>query len=1199
VAIAQGASTASLLLVAPAVGVGTVTVTPNGGLTGATQAISVAAGDPTHLTFSGGPLSVGAGACSPTPLTLGLFDASNTPSSFATSLAVTLGTSVLPANSNFAFFTAPGCGAASALVAGALTLAAGQSSAPLYFRSEKVTTFSITATTASIGLATSSGYAITAGQPQVLTWTSPGTPSATAAVCSPTYTLSVFDQFQNPTSFNVATPLTPSSMPAGLTFDTGGGCHGTLPLTLPANAQTFTLSAQGTVAGTYALSATAGTASTGATAAFTVNPGTPLLTTTFPATKPVIVAGSCQQFTVTRADAQGNLVPATPLTLSALPTGTQAFDTQADCLALTNAATSFAVSGAIKSIWLRPTLAANSVTITATLGATSAPLSFDCSAAGASTATFEQLPLSRQAGVCVTSQTLHLRDPFGNDAVNDPQRTFTLAGGTNVTYFSSTDCSGPATTSVVVSANQPFSPAFSFKGTSVAANVLTATSGTLAGSGTLTITAAAAQKLVFTTTPPAALNGGGCSGPVMFEVRDQFDNPTTVSLAVNLSTLNVSGAADSAVFHTDPACASAAVSSLNLSNTSQGSFSFTLNKAPATQNIVLTAPSLPAVAGQGIVSQAWNVVTGPPGQVVWKAAPPASLARFTCSGAVTVQLQDAGGNVVSAPVGSGGVPVTITSSNATPEVSFFSDASCTTTVSGTSIPEGASEVTLFVSVAGSGSTNLQAASAGLTSSATQGLTVAGTPGSLTLTAAASPLDLEAGSCVALTATRKDQTSTVTTMGSSALTFAVTNAAVTLHAASDCSGPAITTATIANGSSTAVVYAHGRSAASNTALTITASGTNSGLTAASALAATAYPLVRSGSCTINNNNNVCQTAPTIALPAGNDTSRTFLVFQARPNAGNNARDSFTQCSLTGNTINCSRRNNPNNSIVVNWQTVSFGRSAANGGASVEQLTGTIAAGGAATRPLTLTRSVDVTRSFVLLSHTSASGSAATNVDFITARLTAANTVTLATSGASFPALDYVVQVVEMAGARVDRSAPSAALGSQTVSQAITLGNPVTSRMSPLFSVRTGAPAANGTANCHYHFRGVISGTSFVASRAVDGTQAATCLNNTVDEVATELIEWPIGTVVETPATQTLAMGTGTATWSPTTATVADRTLIYFAGQGPTGQSSGETSSTGSNLGDVRATITAVPNTTTQRATTGGSASFSPYAVFFTP
>ncbi len=1197
VPIAQGASTASLLLVAPAVGVGTVTVTPTGGLAAATQAISVAAGDPTHLAFSGGPLSVTAGVCSPTPLTLGLFDASNTPSSFATSLAVTLGTSTLPANSNFAFFTAAGCGAGTALVAGALTMAAGQSSVPLYFRSEKVTTFSITATTGSIGLATASGNAITAGQPLVLTWTAPATPSATAAVCSPSYTLSVFDQFQNPTSFMVATPLTPASNPAGLTFDTGGGCHGLLPLTFPANTQTFTLSTQGTVAGSYALSASAGTASTSATAPFTVNPGTPVLTTTFPVTKPVIVAGTCQQYTVTRADTQGNLVPATPLTLSALPSGVTAYDTQADCLALTNAATSFTVSGAVKSIWLRPTLAANSVTITATVAGTSAPLTFDCSAAGASTVAFEQLPLSRQAGVCASSQTLHLRDPFGNDAVNDPTRTFTLGGGTNVTFYSTTDCSGASTTSVQVGANQPLSPAFSFKGTTVAANLLTATSAGLMGSGTLTVTAAAAQKLAFTTMPPASLAGGGCSGPVMFEVRDQFDNPTAATLTVNLSTVNVSGAADNAVFHTDPACASGAVSSLNLGNTSQGSFSFTLDKAPATQNIVLTAPSLPAVAGQGVVSQAWSVVTGPPGQVVWKVAPPASLARFTCSGAVTVQLQDAGGNVVTAPVGGGGVPVTITSSSASPEVSFFSDASCTTTVSSASIPEGASEVTLYVSVAGSGSTTLQATSTGLTSSATQSLAVAGAQGSLTLTAATSPLDLEAGSCVALTATRKDQSGTVTTMGSSALTFTVTNAAVTLHAASDCSGPGTTTATIPNGSSTAVVYAHGRSAAANLVLTITASGTNGGLTPSSGLSATAYPLVRSGSCTINNNNNVCQTAPTIALPAGNDASRTFLVFQARPNAGNNARDSFTQCSLTGNTINCSRRTSPNNSIVVQWQTVSFGRTAANGGASVEQLTGTVAAAGAATRALPLTRSVDVTRSFVLLSYTSASGSGATNVDFITARLTAANTVTLATSGASMPALDYVVQVVEMAGARVDRSAPAAASGSQTVTQAIGLSSPVTTRMSPLFSVRTSASAS--TADCRYHFRGVITGTNFVASRAVDGTQPNTCLSNAIDEVATELIEWPSGTVVETPATQALANGAGSTTWSPTTATVPDRTLVYFAGQGPTGQSSGETTSTGSNLGDVRATITAVPATTTQRATTGGAASFSPYAVLFAP
>jgi hypothetical protein len=1193
--IAQGASTASFLLVAPSVGVGTVTVTPNQGLTAVTQAISVAAGDPTHLTIVGPAQAVTAGACSATALTLGLFDASNTPSSFATPLAVTLGTSALPANSNFGFFTAPGCGAGSALVAGALSFPAGQSSVLLYFRSEKVTTFSITATTATVGNASSNGHSITAGPPAAMTWTAPGTPSATAGVCSPSYTLSFFDQFQNATSFAVATSLTPTSTPAGLTFDTGGGCHGTLPLTVPANAQTFTLSAQSTVAGSYTLSATAGAASTTTAAPFTVNPGTPSLATTFPASKPVIVAGTCQQFTVTRADSLGNLVPATPLTLSAFPTGVTAYDTQANCLALTNPGTSFAVTGAVKSVWVRPTLAANSASVTATLGGNVSPLPFDCSAAGASTVAFEQLPLSRVAGVCAGSMTLHLRDAFGNDAVNDPMNTFTLGGGTNVTYFSSTDCSGAPTTAVSFAANQPLSPAFSFKGTTVGANLLTLT-GTISGSGTFNVTAAPAAKLVFTTTPPASMPGGGCSGPVSFEVRDQFDNVVTTTLGVNLSTANVSGAVDSASFHSDSACTSSVVTTANVSNASTATFSFVLDKAPAAQNIIATAPSLPAVAGQGIIGQTWNVVTGPPGQVAWKAAPPPSLARFTCSAAVTVQLQDAGGNVITAPIGSGGVPVAITSSSASPEVTFFSDAACTTTVSSTSIPEGASEVTLYASVAGSGSTTLQATSTGLTSSATQSLAVSGAQGSLTLTAATSPLDLEAGGCVALTATRKDQTSTVTTMGTSALSFAVTNAAVTLHAASDCSGPTTTTATIANGSSTAVVYAHGRSAASNTALTITASETNAGLTSSTALAATAYPLVRSGTCTIANNTTTCSTAPTIALPAGNDASRTFLVFQARPNA-NNARDSFTQCSLTGNTITCSRRNNPNNSIVVQWQTVSFGRTAANGGASVEQQTGTIAAGGAATKVLTLTRAVDVTRSFVLLSYTSALNGGASNVDFLTAKLTATNTVTLASSGASIPGLDYVVQVVEMAGARVDRSAPSAAANAQTVTQAIALSSPVTTRMSPLFSARTAASAS--TADCRYHFRGVITGTNFVASRAVDGTQTANCLNNAIDEVATELIEWPSGTVVESPATQSLAAGAGSTSWSPTTATVADRTLVYFAGQGPGGQSSGETSSTGSNLGDVRATITAVPNTTTQRATTGGAAAFSPYAVLFAP
>jgi Putative metal-binding motif len=1186
--IAQGASTASFTVRASSVGTGTVTITPSSG-SAVSQSLSVAAGDPTQLAFSGAAQSPIAGACSASSISLGLFDASNTPSSLPSALSVTLSTSALPANSNFVFFTQAGCPGNAALTNGALSVAAGQSQVNLFFRAEKTASFSIQATS-SIGNASSPGHSIRAGGPAVLSWTSPATTTVTAGQCSSAYTLSLFDAFLNATSFSAPTPLTPSSSPTGLTFDVSPACQGTLPLTIPAGAQSVALAARGTAVGTYQLSASAGGAVSSGTAPLSITAGPPSLTVTLPVTKPVVVAGTCQQFTFERRDAFGNPVNATPLTFSAVPAGLSLFDTLTDCQANANSATSFTMAAGVKSVWARPTLAAVNVTLNATAGGTSAQATLDCTSGAATSVAFDQLPLSRVAGGCSGSLTLHLRDAFGNDAVNDGARTLTVSGGTNVSYFTTADCSATSASSASIGflANQARSQTFSVVGTTAVLNTL-AISGSLTGSGAFTVTPASAAKLAFTTMALPSLPAGGCSGPVTVEIRDAFENPVASTLTLSLSNTTSSGPADTAVFFSDTACATSTTTTVNVNNTSSGSFSFSLAKAPATQLIIVTAAALP-VAGR-TVTQAWTTVLGPPAKLNWSVAPPATLARFTCAAAATSQLQDAGGNVVTAPVG--GLSIGYTSTTSQSGLTFFSDSSCINEVTGGTIAEGLSEATVYVAVTGSGSTDVRATSLGLTSSAAQTVTVAGATGTLAVTSTSA--DVEAGACVPLTTTRRTSGSALATVGTSTLSFVVSNPAVTLHVGSDCALPTVTSGTIPNGQSTVTLYARGRSAATNTALTVTANDPNAGLTASSGLALTAYPLVRSGTCTISNNQNTCTSTLSPALPAGNDASRTFVVMSARPNAGN-ARDSFTQCSLTGATVSCSRRNSPGNSVVIAWQTVSFGRGAATGGASVQQLTGSITPVVAQSSiDLALGTAVDPSRSFVLFSHTSALNGGATHVDFLTAKLISGSTVRLAGS-ADLPALDYVVQVVELAGARVDRASATAVTGSQSVTQAIALSNPVTTRISPLYSARVGAPSASTTAMCKYRFRGVLSGGSFVATRAIDMSNAAACLDTTIDEVAYELIEWPAGSTVETTA-QSLTGGSGT--WTPAQATVAHRTLVYLPGQGPGGQSGGETSSTQSNLGNVSATVAGLPTVTVQRGATNATSVFSPFAVMFDP
>lgn len=1169
--LAQGASTLSFRMRASTTGAGTVRVLPSTFFSELSQAFTVGVGDPTTLLFTNPSRSIVAGNCS-AELTLELRDASGTPSSFGVPNSVTLSTSTLPANSGLTYFTQAGCTGTPMNPNGNFAFPAGQSQARLYFTAQKViATFSVSATLGTLNGA-SAGHSVSASTPSVLLWDAPTSASASAGTCSSTYTLRLFDRFGNSTAFSAATPLAVTSNPPGLTFDTAQGqCAGSA-LTFPAGS-TVGLQAKGTTTGTYSLTASAGGASTTSAATLTVTPNTSTsLVRTFPTSTPTVTAGTCQQLTFARQDSFGNPAPATPLTVSA---SVSAYDTLVACQASTGALTSFPVTGNSRSVWVQPrSVAASPVTITATLGGNSTTATVAVTAAAAAQLAIEGLPASRASNACVGPVTLHRRDAFGNDALNDGALAAAVSGPASVSTRSSADCSGASaqTATASFSAGQAVSSPVSLSAALVGTYTIQADAGVpLTASSSFTVTAGPPAQWIFDTTPPASLETTTCSGGLRVHLADAAGNPLSTSgVAVTLSSSPAT-----VTFSGNTSCTGSTAPLTNSSGVA--TFSFTAPNAPQTLSV--------SAASVTTNSQTWTIVAGPPRQLAWKVAPPGGMTSFVCSPALTLELRDNGGNVVNAasaitvtPVGTG-----------LPNFAFFTDATCQTPAPTLSITAGTSEVTFYAAATGSGAGNISAtaASAGLTAAGAQPVTVSGSSTALTLAAAAT--DLEAGGCLQLTATRG-----ALTLGTTTVSFTGLPASgVTLHSSNDCSTASqAATFAIPNGASSVTLYARGRSVAVNTSFNLGATDGSGGLLPSNLVAMTTYPLVRRGTCSIANgsNSNTCD----VSLPF-NDISRTLLIFTATSSA-NTAQDGLARCYLQNPVkpqVVCDRRGT-NGDISVLWQTASWGRSFAQGGVTVEHRQGTITAGTTSVSPITVT-AVNPASSFVLFSSNSGSNKAPDAPDFYEVELSSATQVQL-TGTDPFPGTDYAVQVVQVAGSTVDRGkiVPTATTAATTRNLALT---------SPLISGRT--PSINGmNANeeCRFRVRAYLNAGAVTIHHSSACTVA-------VYEVAYELIEWPAGTTVDLPPvgggsfSLTFATtSTATTTFSPAVGSAGmHKTLVYSAGQGASGQSSGSTSSHSNQSGAGLATIDTVkwPIELTRTPDGNASSSFTPYAITLNP
>jgi hypothetical protein len=1212
-------------------GANTVSVVDEAGrLLPASQPLSVSAGPPTRLTWDPTPRIADSNVCSPAPVTLVAYDSQGNPASFAADTPVPISqfdvVTAMPVP-GLNFYRAAGCPTGS-LLTGNATFPAGQSHLQLWFQGPTaVNSFTIRAGAAG-GAAGSDlpGNVIRPGPPSSLRL-NPTAATVRAGACAGPFTVTIRDAASNDTAFTAATELTFSApqTPGVVTWGSSmSSCAGTAPISIPAGASSVQVYLTSTTAralgSPYVVTASAGGVTSGASPlSLQVVPSDSTGLSIFQPTptSQTLVAGSCLQVTVGRKDIYGNDVPVggsgASLTFPAPPAGVTVHSSLADCQNDRSPVGSiaFASGDAQKTFFVRVERVLSAATFTMSLGVVPAEtnsLTLTVQPGPAFSIAWNGLPTTRQSGECSGPLTLTRRDRWGNPATQDGalQANITASG---VRFFSSDDCSGTSSSSggVDFAANEATSTALSVSALRAGTYRIGATAGTLTAQENFVVTAGPAAKIVITT-PPATVTAGDCVN-VTADILDANDNP-----APGARTVTFSSSPDAVTFYSNANCGTQG-SSVDITG-AQVQFSFRPS-LPQAALVITAASTTPSTLTPG--QQTWTVQVGPPHHLAWKTPPPSMLARFTCSPAVVVELQDSANN----PTPTTGQDRTITFSSSADGagLSIFSDSSCATQVTTATIPDGMTETTVYVAVTGASMTNLTAQSTAPTPvqpSTAAPVTPTGSSETLVLTAA-SP-HLEAGGCVQLTVARQTSMSNPITLGTSGFNLSVTPAgAVTFHPTSACAGSGTASFTIDHGTSQTQVWARGRSVETFgiNNVTLTAQDPRNGLLAASAQV-TGYPLVRRGTCTIANNNSLSRCVLSPPIP-DRDIGRSFLVFTSTGNnsSGNavNPTDSNVECHLEATAIDtavaCSR-GGTKDAVNINYQVVSWGRSFAEGGVTVHHLTGTMDAN-TTSLAIPIGATVDPTNSFLLFSNLSASGQTNNEGDFPTAQLTSTH-VNLTRLSPSGPALGYSAQVVEFAGATVSRGTVT----DQAANPTITISSlpPVSiDRTFILFTARADVGSNNNHYICKRRLRVRHGGsgtpsTELQFRRGAGNMPPAECTNSPIKELAWERVQLPTCEeacpAVQHPANVTL-MSTTNALSAMFTSVALHKSIVFMAGQGAGGQSAGETnyaeanSATGDNTGAVHGVATFQSNTQVriERAVGVATAIFAPQVVQFDP
>ncbi|HYV48132.1 MAG TPA: MopE-related protein [Myxococcaceae bacterium] len=427
---------------------------------------------------------------------------------------------------------------------------------------------------------------------------------------------------------------------------------------------------------------------------------------------------------------------------------------------------------------------------------------------------FASAPQTLTSGACSAAVRVDTQGASGTvvPVVVPVTVSFTATDG-NLILFSDASCTTQAS-DVVVAAGRSRATLY-VKGTTAGPAHLSASAAGLTGAQqTETVVPGAATALVFTTAPQTMAAIGGCSAPVRLELRDAFGNATSVGTPLNIGlTSNAPGS--SFKFYPDSSCQNANIvlTPVAAGGTSSTFYFKSTATAEGTVAITATAGSLSAMQSEGLVFRQATQLVFP--------NLPVTVAQNACS-PVALQTQDASGN--PAPVLAN---LSIGLSSSGPALTFYRDVACLNgAATSVTLLAGLSNVTFyFESLQGSPTIT---ANGGALGSPQQTETVTPPQPTQLAFSTAAQTAVTANACSgAVNIDARDASGTPTAVLSPTTVNLATNPSgqVLLYAGAGCTGSAITSTTMATGTSRVTISFKG-TVAGSTDITASATGLTS-------------------------------------------------------------------------------------------------------------------------------------------------------------------------------------------------------------------------------------------------------------------------------------------------------------------------------------------------------------------------------------
>lgn len=602
--------------------------------------------------------------------------------------------------------------------------------------------------------------------------------TAVAGTCSEPVTLELVDDLGTARLAEAELALTVApSAPTGFSLYADDACA--TPLASPriaAGASSLTVRFRSTRAGSVVLFASAAGYPT-VRQLEQVAPAPPAALV-FTSPEQVLNAGTCsRRATVAVLDAFGNRSP-----LSASAVASVSVDPSLGFLVATDAACTMAsdtvavASGASElAFWFAGTVATTAHLTVSLPGLVAASQDARVIPEGFATQlVFVTTPQTVTAGACSGTVSVQTQDSHGNAVQNVGAVQVALAAEPPAGFalFSDSACSSPV--SAVVIGAQRSTENFFFTGTvSGTVAVGASATGLMSASQLETIAAAAPARLTITS-PPQTLPAGACSTPVRFELRDPFGNlaPATGALSVELSASPSAGFA----FFPSATCAGAVPSVPVTAGATSGTFAF-VGLASGVVAVTITSTGL---AGD---SQDELIQAGPPARLAFT-SPAQDVAAGACSGAATLELQDAVGNPSSPST-----DLAVGLASSTPTLSLFSDAACSRPASSLTLAAGGTTTAFFFLGTAVGQAVVTASTGGLYPEAQQTETIhAGAPAHLAFVTASQTLT--SGACSpALTLEARDAQGNPTASAADVpITLSASAGGVTFYGDAACATP---------------------------------------------------------------------------------------------------------------------------------------------------------------------------------------------------------------------------------------------------------------------------------------------------------------------------------------------------------------------------------------------------------------------------